>query len=414
MWDAVQVAATQQLPFTKGTPRKTPLKGPLAQTAVKQMASGEHTKQRKRARVAKPTTYAGITIAIDGPCGVGKSTAARALARRLGYVCLDSGALFRAVALAILQSSCDMTNEEAVAQFATATSVEQVSESTGQLLETRTLLNGIDVTDKLRQKHVGEVASIIGQNPAVRKHLLSAQKQIAASALSGGTGIVAEGRDATTAVFPDADMKIFLHASTEKRVERRLRELTMSVSSTQGTEELCSAENAILAADCRKEISERDARDTATMLKLGPWPNPLAMQMDTSTLPAASVAEELFQLALGSGALPQLDRPLLLCMCGAPGAGKTTIARTLAASAPAHLECNMVRFDDVDAIIDLRTAAGEAAAEAFDGMRLAAARADALALVAKTLSTSRVTNCGRQSIVVVDDTMHHQVCHNQN
>jgi signal recognition particle GTPase len=136
--------------------------------------------------------------------------------------------------------------------------------------------------------------------------------------------------------------------------------------------------------------------------------------MDTSTLPAASVAEELFQLALGSGALPQLDRPLLLCMCGAPGAGKTTIARTLAASAPAHLECNMVRFDDVDAIIDLRTAAGEAAAEAFDGRRLAAARADALALVAKTLSTSRVTNCGRQSIVVVDDTMHHQVCHNQN
>ena len=98
--------------------------------------------------------------------------------------------------LAVLQSNCDMTNEEGVAQCAIAASVEQVSASAGHLIETRTLLNGIDVTDDLRQEHLGEAASIIGQYPAVRKRLLSVQELHGLAILAHGRHVGLVGEEA--------------------------------------------------------------------------------------------------------------------------------------------------------------------------------------------------------------------------
>jgi CMP/dCMP kinase len=148
-----------------------------------------------------------MVIAIDGPAGAGKSTVARGVAERLGFTYLDSGAMYRAAALAAMGRG-----DKTPAEMAAAMNVE---------LGERILVDGTDVTDAIRSPTVSEAASKIATDPAVRQALVEKQRQLLAS----GGDWVAEGRDIGTVVKPDAELKIFLTASPEERARRRAAEL---------------------------------------------------------------------------------------------------------------------------------------------------------------------------------------------
>jgi cytidylate kinase len=155
-------------------------------------------------------------IAIDGPAGAGKSTVARILAKRLGYLHVDTGALYRALTLLVLRRGIDPTDESAIAQLFDDADIDMISEPGG----VRVLLNGEDVTEAIRAPEVSETVSVVAQHPKVRDHLLHLQRQLAA-----GGGVVMDGRDIGTVVLPDAQLKIFLTASAEERARRRMKEL---------------------------------------------------------------------------------------------------------------------------------------------------------------------------------------------
>jgi cytidylate kinase len=151
-------------------------------------------------------------IAIDGPVGSGKSTVARRVAELLSYVYLDSGAMYRALAWKALRDHAPLDAEERLAALARATRIDLVSGDGGF----RVLVDGIDVTDQIRAATVAQAASKIAVSAGVRTVLVAEQRRAAA-----GGGVVMEGRDIGTVVFPDADLKIFLDASVEVRAERR-------------------------------------------------------------------------------------------------------------------------------------------------------------------------------------------------
>lgn len=153
-----------------------------------------------------------MIVAIDGPAGAGKSSAARALARRLGFRFLDTGAMYRAVALAGLRHEIDWQDALALAKLARQVEIQLPGE--------RVLLNGIDVTHEIRTLAVTSVTHYPANNPAVREHLVALQRQLAAD-----RQVVTEGRDQGTIVFPHAECKIFLTASPAERARRRLRDL---------------------------------------------------------------------------------------------------------------------------------------------------------------------------------------------
>jgi cytidylate kinase len=147
-------------------------------------------------------------IAIDGPVGAGKSTVARAVADRLGWAHLDTGAMYRAVALATLRGGVDPEDQTAVVELA-----RKVELTVGE----RVSLDGDDVTDAIRSPEVNQVVSVVAANPGVRAEMVRRQRAWA-DTRSGG---VVEGRDIGTVVFPDADLKVFLTASDEARAARR-------------------------------------------------------------------------------------------------------------------------------------------------------------------------------------------------
>lgn len=214
-------------------------------------------------------------VAIDGPSGVGKSTAARLLAARLGLPMLDTGAMYRAVALEVLRRGVDPGDREAVVRVAEEAPVETVARR--RRIEVR--LAGEDVEPLIRTPEVSEVTSKISTYPEVRRRLVELQRRAAAKA-----GAVVEGRDIGTVVFPDAPYKFFLEARSDVRAGRRHRDLAGAAGPT--------------VEEVRQDLERRDARDRARQA------SPLAYDpsyelIDTSDLSPSEVVEKMLEAIVG-------------------------------------------------------------------------------------------------------------------
>jgi len=155
-------------------------------------------------------------IAIDGPAGSGKSTTARLLARRLGFTYLDTGAFYRALTLKILEAQIPPDHQAAVVREAQRTHIAIRSDPDGD----RVYLDGRDVTTRIRDPHITNAIAPISGNPGVRELMVKRQREIGRKG-----GVVMEGRDIGTVVFPEADLKVFMNASLDERTRRRQREL---------------------------------------------------------------------------------------------------------------------------------------------------------------------------------------------
>ncbi|MCE3254310.1 MAG: (d)CMP kinase [Cellvibrio sp.] len=182
-----------------------------------------------------------VVITIDGPSGSGKGTLSQMLARHLGYHLLDSGALYRLVALAAMKQGIDLGDESAVSQVAAGLDVIFSLENNKSA---QILLNGMEVTEAIRQEAVSMGASQVAAYPGVRNALLERQRAFAAE-----PGLVADGRDMGTTVFPNAQTKLFLTASAEARAERRYKQL-------------CAKGESVDMAELVRDIRERDERDS--------------------------------------------------------------------------------------------------------------------------------------------------------
>ena len=161
-----------------------------------------------------------FNIAIDGPAGAGKSTIAKKLAADLGYVYVDTGAMYRAMAYYFLQNHIDASDEQAIA--AACPKVDVTIQYTGG--EQQVILNGENVTAFLRREEVGNMASVSSANPEVRAHLLKLQRNLAAE-----NNVVMDGRDIGTTILPNAELKIYLTATSKTRASRLYLELTEKV-----------------------------------------------------------------------------------------------------------------------------------------------------------------------------------------
>ncbi|WP_409279491.1 (d)CMP kinase [Pseudomonas defluvii] len=211
-------------------------------------------------------------IAIDGPSGSGKGTIAGLLSKRLGWNLLDSGALYRLLAFAAGNHGVDLTNEELLKTLAAHLDVQFIAASDGQ--PQRIILEGDDVSDVIRNETVGAGASMVASLPAVRDALLQRQR-----AFQESPGLVADGRDMGTVVFPDAPLKIFLTASAEERARRRYLQLK-----AKGDD--------VSLSSLLDEIRARDERDTQrAVAPLKPAPD--AIQLDSTELSIEQVLERI-------------------------------------------------------------------------------------------------------------------------
>ena len=222
-----------------------------------------------------------FNIAIDGPAGAGKSTIARLAAKQLGFVYVDTGAMYRAIALYFLRKGiCPEDVETISGQVQGAEITIRYADGTQQVI-----LNGEDVSGLIRTEEVGNMASATSAIPAVRAHLLELQRNLAASA-----NVIMDGRDIGTCILPDADVKIFLTASTSVRAMRRYREL-------QEKGMMCNLE------EIEQDIIERDFRDmnreTAPLKQAED-----AMLLDSSDMTLEQVVQAILDAAFSLGFVP--------------------------------------------------------------------------------------------------------------
>jgi cytidylate kinase len=188
--------------------------------------------------------------------------------------------MYRAVALAVIRAKADPDSADDVEGLATELEIQQLSSENG----TRTLLSSEDVSGLIRTQEISNTASRIAVHPKVRQVLVGLQKTIGVDG-----GIVLEGRDTTTAIFPDAELKVFLEATVEERAERRHREFTANGDDRD-------------LAQLKLEIQERDDRDRETQSQHGPWPSPEAIRVDTTELSIDEQVNRITGLAAEFGA----------------------------------------------------------------------------------------------------------------
>jgi len=215
-----------------------------------------------------------LVIAIDGPAASGKSTTARLAAERLGYLHVDTGAMYRAVTLKVLRAGVRPDDQEGVNRLVSSTRVELRRADE----EIRVILDGQDVTDGIRTSEVTGAVSAVSRFRRVRERMVEEQRRI-----GNGQGIVLEGRDIGTVVFPNADLKIFLVAGIESRARRRQAELR-----AQGVE--------IDMEQLVEEIEERDSLDS-TRMESPLRKAPDAVVLDTSNLTIDEQVEFVVQKA---------------------------------------------------------------------------------------------------------------------
>jgi cytidylate kinase len=212
-----------------------------------------------------------IVVAIDGPAAAGKSTIARSLADRLGFVYINTGAMYRAIALWAMRTGVADSDMHRMEQLAAEAEITFAAGSPS------ILLNGEDVTDAIRAPEVAAFASKISTIPAVRRALVQKQRQMGAE-----ISVVMEGRDIGSVVFPDAQVKVFLDADPVVRAGRRVLEFR-------------SAGEAISAEDTERQMAERDQRDR-TRVEAPLVQSPDAVYVDTSGLTVEQVEEAVLKL----------------------------------------------------------------------------------------------------------------------
>ncbi|MEF1290891.1 (d)CMP kinase [Vibrio sp. M260118] len=211
-------------------------------------------------------------VTVDGPSGAGKGTLCMLLSKKLGFHLLDSGAIYRVLALAAIHHGVDLESEDALVPIATHLDVQFIAE--GDLV--KVILEGEDVSCELRKEETGMAASKVAALPRVREALLRRQR-----AFAEGQGLIADGRDMGTVVFPQAEAKIFLDASAVERAQRRLKQLQ-----DKGLD--------VKFADLLSEIQERDDRDrNRPVAPLRPAED--ALLLDSTSMSIDEVVEKALQ-----------------------------------------------------------------------------------------------------------------------
>ena len=218
----------------------------------------------------------GLVVAIDGPSGAGKSTAGRTLATRLGYTFLDTGAMYRAIALKALESGAPLDDGDAMGELARVSRIEL--EPSG-----RVILDGVDVTSRIRSRDVATAASRVSVHRALRAVMVIRQREMGRDG-----GVVLDGRDIGSAVFPDAEVKFFVDADPAHRAQRR-------------REELGGAEHDLVSIE--RELRERDRADSSRV------DSPLTRTPDALYLDTTSLSPEETVEAMLSAVAERSRRP---------------------------------------------------------------------------------------------------------
>lgn len=223
---------------------------------------------------ARHSGHSGLVIAVDGPAGSGKSTAARGVARALGLRYLDTGSTYRALTWWLLARGVDVGEPDAIVARLSQPVIEVGTDPQAPAIR----VDGTNVSSQIRTREVSNAVSAVAAVPAVRRRLITMQQQVISRVLTDGGGIVAEGRDIGTVVAPDAPVKVFLVASEMARAHRRTADLAADPQAT--------------VAVTQAEQARRDRTDAPQMARA-----PDAVEIDTTALSPDDVVREIISLA---------------------------------------------------------------------------------------------------------------------